>query len=256
MSLLQVDDLRIAYGEVGVVHGVSLVLEAGGTLALVGESGAGKTQVAMAIPRLLGPAARVAGAIRFDGRDLLSLPRAELTRVRGAQIGMVFQDPLTSLNPYLTLGVQIAEVLELHRALGHEAALAEAARLLDAVRVADARRRLFEYPHQCSGGMRQRVLIAMALAARPRLLIADEPTSALDPTVQAQILRLLAELRAEFGIALLLVTHDLEVVRATCERVAVMRAGRIVEEGASAAVLATPSHPYTRELLEARAALS
>jgi oligopeptide transport system ATP-binding protein len=252
MALLEVSDLRIRYGPVIAVDGLSFELEAGGTLGLVGESGAGKSQAALAIPRLLEPGAQVSGSIRFDGEELLTLPRHELGRIRGAKVGMVFQDPMTALNPHLTLGTQVAEVLERHRGLSRGAALAESARLLEAVRIADPRRRLFQYPHECSGGMRQRVMIAIALACRPQLLLADEPTTALDVTVQAQILRLLADLRRDFGVAILLISHDLAVVGQACERVLVMLGGRAVESGPSATVLASPSHAYTQALLAAR----
>jgi oligopeptide transport system ATP-binding protein len=253
--LLQVRDLRVAYGAVTAVDGVSFELGAGEALALVGESGSGKTQTALAVLGLLDAGARIAGSVQLDGRELLGLPAAALNQVRGARIGLVFQDSLTSLNPYLRLGTQIAETLQRHRGLGRTAALQEARRLLDAVQIPDAVRRLYQYPHECSGGMRQRVALAMALACRPEILIADEPTTALDVTVQEQILLLLAQLRRELGLALLLITHDLGVVEELCERVLVMRGGQIVEAGAVPAVLAQPAHAYTQELLRLRLTL-
>lgn len=253
--LLQVRDLRVAYGATVAVESVSFGLGAGEALAIVGESGSGKSQTALAILGLNGPRAAVSGSIRFDGAELAGQAPAVLNAIRGARIGMVFQDSLTSLNPYLKIGTQVTEVLQHHRGLDRDAALAEARRLLDAVQIADAPRRLFQYPHECSGGMRQRIALAMALAGKPQLLVADEPTTALDMTVQAQVLRLLAELRRELGLALLLITHDFGVVGALCERVLVMRSGRVVEEGATRAILQKPTHPYTRSLLEARPVL-
>ena len=253
--LLEVHDLRIAYGDVTVVDGVSLDLAAGEALAIVGESGSGKSQTALALLGLLEPRARVTGSVRFDGAELLGASAAQLNAVRGARIGMVFQDSMTSLNPHLKVGTQITEVLQQHRGLARAAALAEARRLLDAVQIADAPQRLFQYPHECSGGMRQRIAIAMALACRPQLLIADEPTTALDVTVQAQVLHLLAQLRRELQLALLLITHDFGVVEALCERVLVMQQGQVAEQGATAAVLARPGHAYTRALLGARLVL-
>ena len=256
MSLLEVTDLQVAFdtpaGRVQAVNGLSFELDAGGTLGIVGESGSGKTQTALAILGLLDGNAKATGSIRFDGQELLLLPPAELNKVRGAKIGLVFQDPLTSLNPYLRVGDQLVEVLLRHRALARAEALQEALHLLDAVQIADAGRRLFQYPHEFSGGMRLRVMIALALAGGPQLLIADEPTSALDVTVQAQILQLLDDLRRDFRLAVLLITHDLGVVAELCEQLLVMYAGQAVEWGPTAQVLEHPTHPYTRKLLQSR----
>ena len=256
--LLQVQDLRVDFdtrqGPVRAVHGVSFALDAGETLSLVGGSGSGKTQTALAILGLLEPNARAAGSVTFDGRELLGQPARVLNQVRGARVGLVFQDSMASLNPHVKLGLQIAEPLRRHRGLSRGAALREALRLLEAVQIADAPRRLFQYPHECSGGMRQRVAIAMALACRPELLIADEPTTALDVTVQAQILELLAQLRREMKLALLLITHDVGIVAELGGRVLVMQDGLVVEEGAAQAVLEQPRHPYTQELLRMRLA--
>ena len=255
--LLQVRDLRVRYGDASeVVAGLSFELDAGESLAIVGGSGSGKTQTALALLGLLDPTARVSGSIRFEDRELLGLPEVEMNRLRGVRIGMVFQDALSSLNPHLTLGAQIAEPLMWHRKLRRAEALREALALLDAVQIPDAQRRLFQYPHECSGGMRQRALIAMAIACNPTLLIADEPTTALDVTVQAQILRLLAELRERFGLALLLISHDLGVVSQLCKRVLVMQGGQTVEQGETAALLTRPQHAYTRELVRLRLRLS
>lgn len=254
--LLSVRDLRVSYGGRAVVEGVSFDLDAGGTLALVGASGSGKTRVALSVPGLLGPRARVEGSIRFEGREILGLPEAALNPLRGPRIGMIFQDALSSLNPHLTLGAQLAEPLQWHRGLSRRQAWAEARALLESVRIAEPGRRLHQYPHECSGGMRQRVLIAMALACRPALLVADEPTTALDVTLQAQVLRLLGELRERHGLALLLVSHDLGVVAQLCRRVLVLERGRVVEEGDTAAVLSAPQHAFTRELVRLRPRLA
>ena len=257
-ALLRVEDLRVTFaaraGPVEAVRGVSFEVGEGEALAIVGGSGSGKTQTALAILGLLERNAHAAGRVAFDGRELLNQPAAVLNQVRGARIGMVFQDSMSSLNPHLTLGTQVAETLQRHRGMARAAALREALRLLDAVQIADAPRRLFQYPHQCSGGMRQRVAIAMALACRPRLLIADEPTTALDVTIQAQILELLASLRHELNLALLLITHDLGVVAEIAERVLVMHQGQVVEQGAVAQVLERPASPHTQEMLRMRLA--
>jgi oligopeptide transport system ATP-binding protein len=204
---------------------------------------------------LLGGGAEVGGSIRFGGRELLGLSRKDLDAIRGADIGMVFQDPMSSLNPYLSVGLQLAEVLIQHRGASRAAADAESARMLDAVGIDRAAQRLRQYPHEFSGGMRQRVTIAMALLCKPRLLIADEPTTALDVTVQAQILDLLDQLRASMNLALILITHDLGVVAEVCERAVVMYAGRIVEAGATRTLLRRPLHPYTQGLLASRPGL-
>ena len=244
--------LRTARGTHTVLDRVSLQLAAGQTLGLVGESGCGKSVTALAILRLL-PRAQVryaGGAIRFDGEDLLQRSEAEMRRLRGSRIAMIFQEPMTSLNPVLSIGEQVAEGLRLHRGLDARAAEAEVVRLLDMVGIPAAARRARAHAHELSGGQRQRVMIAMALACRPQLLIADEPTTALDVTVQAQILRLLDELRRELGMALLLITHDLALVADHCDRVAVMYAGRVAERRSVQALFQRPAHPYTRALLQ------
>jgi oligopeptide transport system ATP-binding protein len=254
--LLGIEHLEVSFdtaqGVRRAVDDLSFALEAGEALGIVGESGSGKSQTAFAIMGLLAASACARGSVRFEGRELLGLPEGEMNRLRGDRIALVFQDPMTALNPYLTIGAQMAEVLVVHRGASQSQALAESARMLDALRIPAASDRLRSYPHEFSGGMRQRVMIAMALLTRPRLLIADEPTTALDVTVQAQILRQLRELRREFGTALLLITHDLGVVAEACERVLVMYAGRCVETGPAADVLAQPAHPYTLGLLHAR----
>ncbi|QIA27246.1 ABC transporter ATP-binding protein [Thermaerobacter sp. PB12/4term] len=252
--LLEVRDLQVQFTRGGqavtAVDGVSFHVGAGETVALVGESGCGKSVTARSILRLIRPPGRITGGrIVFKGRDLLSLGEAEMRRIRGNAIAMVFQEPMTSLNPVYTVGRQIVEALRLHRGLTGSRALAEAIDLLRKVQIADPERRVHEYPHQLSGGMRQRVMIAMALACRPQLLIADEPTTALDVTVQAQILELIRQLQAEFGMAVLMITHDLGVVAEVAQRVVVMYAGRVVEEGTVAEIFRRPAHPYTMGLL-------
>ena len=267
--LLEIDGLVTAFhtpaGRVPAVDGVSLSIGRGQALGLVGESGCGKSVTAMSILRLvaapgviesgrilLAPGRGANGPTEGAAVDLVTLPERQLERVRGGRIGMIFQEPMTSLNPVFTIGDQIAEAVLLHRGGSRAAARARALEMLDLVRIADARRRLDEYPHQLSGGMRQRVMIAMALACEPDLIIADEPTTALDVTIQAQILDLLADLRRRLGTAILLITHDLGVVAETCDEVAVMYAGRIVERAPAAALFAHPRHPYTIGLLGAR----
>ena len=252
MALLEMQGLAIDYPARRVLDGVGLRLEAGGCLGLVGESGSGKSQLALALMDLLPETAQVSGSLRFEGRELLGLERRQRAALRGARIGMVFQDPMTSLNPYLDVGVQLAEVLEHHRGMTRSAALTEALRMLEAVHIPGAARRLRQYPHELSGGTRQRVMIAMMLLLKPALLIADEPTTALDVTVQAQLLRLLAALRRDFRLALLLISHDLGVIADVADEVLVLYAGRAMEQGPTAAVLAAPRHPYTRALLDAR----
>jgi peptide/nickel transport system ATP-binding protein len=242
-------------GEFRAVDGVSFAMRAGGTLGVVGESGSGKSVTALSILRLVRDPGRVAGGqVLFRGRDLLSLPEREMRKVRGAEISMIFQEPMTSLNPVMTTGAQVAEPLLIHKGASRKAALAEAAELFRLVGIADPARRVHDYPHQMSGGMRQRVMIAMALACRPALVIADEPTTALDVTIQAQILELLARLRRELGMALLLITHDLGVVAETCDDVIVMYAGQIVEHAPARELFARPRHPYTYGLLQSRKA--
>jgi peptide/nickel transport system ATP-binding protein len=253
--LLRVEDLRTEFrteeGVVTAVDGVSFELHAGETLALVGESGSGKSVTALSILRLLPePAGWIAGGrVLLRDRDLLQLPPGEMRRVRGREIAMVFQEPMTSLNPVFTCGEQVAETLVVHERLGRAAARARAVGLLREVGIPDAERRADEYPHQLSGGMRQRVMIAMALACRPAVLIADEPTTALDVTIQAQILELLRRLQAELGMALLLITHDLGVVAGVAERVSVMYAGQVVESCPARTVFRGSRHPYSAGLL-------
>jgi peptide/nickel transport system ATP-binding protein len=253
--ILEIADLRTWFftrdGVVRAVDGVSFAVPPGETLAIVGESGCGKSVTALSILRLIPspPGRIVGGAIRFAGRELLELGEAAMRRVRGNEMSMVFQEPMTSLNPVLTIGRQIAETLTLHQGLGRAAALDRAGEMLRVVHIAEVRRRLGEYPHQLSGGMRQRVMIAMALACNPKVLIADEPTTALDVTIQAQILDLMRELQAKIGAAIVLITHDLGVVAEMAQRVVVMYAGRKVEEAAVAALFGRPLHPYTRGLL-------
>ena len=256
--LLDVRDLTTEFaherrGQRRVVRasdGVSFQVGRGEILGLVGESGSGKSVTALSIIRLAAPPARVtSGAVRFEGRDLLALDEQELRRVRGARIGFVFQEPMRALNPVFTVGDQIAEALEAHGLATGRAARARTVELLDSVRIADPERCASDYPHQLSGGMRQRVLIAAAIACEPSLLIADEPTAALDVTIQAGILDLLSAMRQRSGLSLLLITHDLGVVARLADRIAVMYAGRIVEVGTTRDVLTSPRHPYTKGLL-------
>src|SRR5206468_6039233 len=224
----------------------------GETLAVVGESGCGKSVTSLSILRLIAspPGRTVGGRVIFEGRDLLELPEAEMRKIRGDAISMIFQEPMTSLNPVLTIGHQIAEALVLHRGLSRDAADTRAVEMLRLVRMPEPERRVRQYPHELSGGMRQRVMIAMALACEPRLLIADEPTTALDVTIQAQILDLMRELKQRTGAAIMLITHDLGVVAEMAQRVVVMYAGRKVEEASVADLFARPRHPYTRGLLD------
>ena len=256
MNLLDVRNLSVDFatadGVVSAVRDLSFTLAAGETLGIVGESGSGKSQTALAILRLLARNATVRGEILFQGRDLLGLSASDMQGIRGQGISMIFQDPMTALNPHLNVGTQLAEVLVAHRGQSWSAATAEAMRMLQAVRIPEAGRRLRQYPHELSGGQRQRVMIAMALLCRPQLLIADEPTTALDVTVQTQILRLLDDLSREFGLALVLITHDLGVVARICRRTLVMYGGRLMEQGASEAVLSAPLHPYTEALIASR----
>ena len=253
--LLEIRDLhtefRTGAGIVRAVDGVSYTVDPGETVAVVGESGSGKSVTAMSVLRLIpNPPGRVTGGeVWFDGRDLLKLSEEEMRRVRGSAIGMIFQEPMTSLNPVLTIERQITETLEEHRGTSPEAAHARAVELLRLVGIADAERRLRQYPHQLSGGMRQRVMIAIALACEPKLIIADEPTTALDVTIQAQILELMQSLTKRLGVALIIITHNLGVVARYAQRVNVMYAGRIVESGAAAALYHNPRHPYTIALL-------
>ncbi|MCM0020325.1 MAG: ABC transporter ATP-binding protein [Tagaea sp.] len=250
--ILRIEGLTIALDGVKLVEDLSFAIGAGEAFGLVGESGCGKSVTALSILRLIDspPLAVTGGRIEFGGRDLLGLPDREMRAVRGGGIAMIFQEPMTSLNPVFTIGDQIGETLAIHRAMNSRQAATRAAELLDLVGIPAARSQLERYPHQLSGGQRQRAMIAMALAGEPKLLIADEPTTALDVTVQAQILALIDRLRKEMGLACLLITHDLGVVGETCERVAVMYAGRIVEHGPASDVFARPRHRYTKALLE------
>jgi len=254
VSLLSVEDLRVAFstrrGTVHAVNGVSFEIEAGETLGIVGESGCGKSVTSLAMLGLLPRAGRVTGGrALFEDRDLLRLDDRSLRRVRGREIAMIFQDPMTSLNPVLTIGRQIRESLETHLGLDRRQALARAAELLERVGIPSASDRISDYPHQFSGGMRQRAMIAMALACEPKLLIADEPTTALDVTIQAQILDLLRSLVAERDTALILITHDLGVVAGMCRRVVVMYGGMFMETGSTEQIFERPRHPYTLGLL-------
>jgi oligopeptide/dipeptide ABC transporter ATP-binding protein len=252
--LLEVKNLRTHFqtrrGLVRAVDDVSFYLDRGELLGLVGESGCGKSMTALSIMRLIAPPGKiVAGEVLFDGKDLLKLSDAEMREMRGDDIAMIFQDPMTSLNPVFTVGEQIAEALRLHRKMSHKEARAATIEAMREVAIPDPARRVDDYPHQLSGGMRQRVMIAMALACNPKLLIADEPTTALDVTIQAQILELLNELRKQRDLAVLLITHDLGVVAEVADRVAVMYTGRIVEESPVDELFARPKHPYTEGLL-------
>jgi peptide/nickel transport system ATP-binding protein len=254
MALLEVEKLqthfRTEHGVSRAVNGVSFHLNAGETLAIVGESGCGKSVTAMSILRLIAsPPGKSAGSIRFQGRDLLTLPEPEMRKIRGNDISMIFQEPMTSLNPVLTIGRQITETLALHQKLDKTAANARAVEMLRLANIPEPERRLTQYPHELSGGMRQRVMIAMALACDPKLLIADEPTTALDVTVQAQILDLMRQLKEKTGTAIILITHDLGVVAEMAQRVIVMYAGKVVEEASVEDLFARPQHPYTRALL-------
>ena len=255
MALLEVRDLTVVFQRKGekpftAVDEVSFDVEPGQTVGLVGESGCGKSVTSLAIMGLLPTrGAKITGSVRFEGTELLKLSDRQMRDRRGRDLGMVFQDPLSSLNPVVPIGIQVSEVLERHRGLPRKRALRAAEDLLRRVGIPDPRRRLDEYPHQLSGGMRQRALISIALACQPRLLIADEPTTALDVTIQAQILALLAELVADTGTALIMITHDLGVVAGLCDEVNVLYAGRVVERGPRHPLFATPRHPYTAGLL-------
>src|SRR4051812_9028705 len=255
MALLEIDDLHVGFptehGVVELVRGLSFSVDAGEAVGLVGESGSGKSQTALAVLRLLRPPVRILkGEIRFDGQNLAAADERALRQIRGSAISMVFQDALSGLNPAFTIGTQLADVIAAHRRVGRAAARGIAIDALGMVGIREPETRLRQYPHQFSGGMRQRVLIAMAVACRPKLLIADEPTTALDVTVQAQIVELLAELRQKLGLALLFITHNLDLMAQVCSRAIVLYGGMLMEEAPVTALFASPRQPYTRALLE------
>ncbi len=256
MALLEIKDLQTQFftsaGTVKAVDGVSYTVEEGETVAVVGESGSGKSVTAMSIMRLIPwpPGKIVEGSIMFDGKDLLTLSEEEMRQIRGRDIGMIFQEPMTSLNPVLTIGMQLTEPMIAHLNLSEEEAQAKAVKLLGLVGISEPERRLVQYPHHLSGGMRQRVMIAMSLACDPKLIIADEPTTALDVTIQAQILELMKNLTRDLGVAMIIITHNLGVVARYADRVNVMYAGRIIESGVASDIYHRPRHPYTLALLK------
>ena len=253
--LLDVKNLYVRFktpdGVVTAVNDLNFTLNAGSTLGIVGESGSGKSQTAFALMGLLAANGEVEGSAIFEGKELVNLPNAELNKIRAEQISMIFQDPMTSLNPYMKIGEQLMEVLQLHKGYDKQTAFAESVKMLDAVKMPEAKKRMDMYPHEFSGGMRQRVMIAMALLCRPKLLIADEPTTALDVTVQAQIMTLLNELKREFNTAIIMITHDLGVVAGICDQVMVMYAGRTMEYGTAEQIFYHPTHPYSIGLMDA-----
>ena len=255
MALIDVRDLSVQFqtgdGLVYAVNGISFALERGQTLGIVGESGSGKSQSVLAMMGLLARNGTASGQALYAGQDLLTMKPADLNRIRGNRVAMIFQDPMTSLNPYLTVERQMTEVLQFHKGLDRRTARQRSVDLLDAVKIPDAARRITMYPHEFSGGMRQRVMIAMALLCEPEVLIADEPTTALDVTVQAQILGLLRDLQRDFGTAIVLITHDLGVVAGLCDEVLVLYGGRVMEQGTAGDIFYRPSHPYTVGLLGA-----
>jgi peptide/nickel transport system ATP-binding protein len=248
---LEVSGLRVRVGGLEAVHGISFTLSRGRRTGLIGESGSGKTVTALAIMGLLPDGLSASGSVRYAGRELLRMPEAELCRLRGDRLAMVFQEPMAALNPVMRVGDQVAEPLRIHRGAGRVEARRQALELLERVQIPDAAQKMRAYPHQLSGGQRQRAMIAMAVACSPDLLVADEPTTALDVTVQAQILALLNRLVDEEDATLLLITHDLPVVAQVCEQVMVMYGGHLVEEGPAAEVFDRPRHPYTRGLVDA-----
>ncbi len=248
--LLSLEDLSVTFQDNAVVDGVSLTVNRGEIVGIVGESGSGKSMTALSILRLVPEPGRITrGRILLDNHDILALPEKSMRGIRGGRVAMIFQDPMTSLNPVFTVGDQIAEAVRVHRACNKQTAWMEAVEAMRRVHIAEAERRAKQYPHELSGGMRQRVMIAMALAMKPSLLLADEPTTALDVTVQAQILALVNELRRETGMGVLFITHDFGVVAEVCDRVLVLYAGRVMESATAAAIFSTPKHPYTQGLL-------
>ncbi|AMO54315.1 oligopeptide transporter ATP-binding component [Endozoicomonas montiporae] len=258
MNLLTVNDLDVRFdtpdGKVVAVNRLNFSLQAGETLGLVGESGSGKTQTAFALMGLLAKNGSVSGSAFFSGQyssgqNLLALSDSDMNKIRANQIAMIFQDPMTSLNPYMKVGPQLMEVLQYHKGMDKRAAFAESVRMLDAVKMPEAQKRMSMYPHEFSGGMRQRIVIAMALLCQPKLLIADEPTTALDVTVQAQIMALLQDLKQDFGTSIILISHDLGIIAGLCDKVLVMYAGQTMEYGATDDIFYRPSHPYTQALL-------
>ena len=255
MALLEVNNLNVRFqtpeGWVTAVNGISFALDKGQTLGIVGESGSGKSQAVLAMMGLLAINGEASGEVRFDGQDLLSMASANLNTIRGNRVAMIFQDPMTSLNPYLTVERQMTEVLEFHRGMSRQQARLRSIQALDAVKIPEASKRIGMYPHEFSGGMRQRVMIAMALLCEPDVLIADEPTTALDVTVQAQIIALMRDLQRDFGTAIIMITPDLSVVAGLCDQVMVLYGGRVMEQADADAIFYRPTHPYTVGLLGA-----
>ncbi|APJ03347.1 oligopeptide/dipeptide ABC transporter ATP-binding protein [Silvanigrella aquatica] len=253
MTLLSVNNLNVSFatpdGAIKAVNGISLSLNAGEALGIVGESGSGKSQLVLGIMGLLAQNGKTSGSVKFNGNELIGMPQQELNKIRGDKISMIFQDPMTSLNPYLRISKQMTEVLMFHKNMSYQSAKNESIKMLDMVKIPDAQNRIDMYPHEFSGGMRQRVMIAMSLLCKPDLLIADEPTTALDVTVQAQIVTLLRELKKDLGTAIVIITHDLGVVAGICDNVMVMYAGRTMEYGPVNHIFYTPQHPYTKGLL-------
>lgn len=256
VPLIEIDDLTVSFDDVAAVRGVSISVSAGEAIGVIGESGCGKSVTWLAALGLLPKSARISGTVRLAGRDVGGAETGSLDGIRGRRIAMIFQDPASSLNPIKRVGAQVVEVLRLHRGMDGAAARAEAKRLFDQVGIADAANRLDAYPHELSGGQNQRVMIAMALAGRPDVLIADEPTTALDVTIQAQILDLLKDIRKTTGMAVVLISHDLGIISEMCTRAYVMYAGKVVEKGSVADLFAAPGHPYTRGLLASIPSLS